>query len=207
MTEEQLIRRKIADLNDLDLSFNTEKGWKKLDQRRKKPAGNWLTHMQRVAALLVLVGAIWLLVSKLAYFRKIEISEQKPLPAVRTKQTVKQPEKVLAIKKPASKARTHVPVKTLKAEQKINFDVKAIQSEIPKLNLSIKTIKPEFKQTDSIPEAGNRSAVRVVHLNDIPRTFLHTNPAKPKVFYVRIGTESVEVNPESQSKTISYIIK
>jgi hypothetical protein len=207
MTEEQLIRRKIKDLNDLDLSFNTDEGWKKLDQRRKKPVGNWMTHIQRIAALLVLVGVIWLLISKLAYFRKIEVSEHKPLPAVRTKQTLKQPEKVLSIEKTASKTRPHIPVKTLKTDQKMNFDVEAIHHEIPKLSLGIKTLKPEFRQADSIPEVGSPLPVRVVHLNDIPRTYLHTNPAKPKVFYVRIGTESIEVNPERQPKTISYIIK
>lgn len=203
MTEEQLIRRKIADLNDLDLSFNTDEGWKKLDQRRKKPVGNWMTHIQRIAALLVLVGVIWLLISKLSYFRKIEVSEHKPLPSVEVKPT----EKALAIKKTSSQTGTHMPVKTLKSEQKKQFDVEAIQNDMPKLSLNIRPVLPELKRTDSIPEADKPTPARVVHLNDIPRTYLHSNPAKPKVFYVRIGTESVEVNPERQPKTISYIIK
>lgn len=207
MKEEDIIRRKIAALSDLDLSFNTDKGWQKLDQQRKATGGNRMTYLQRIAALLILVGALWLLASKLAYFRRQEVSENKHLPEVRTSKANEKPGRVVITEPARSGIRRASVVKKVETVTKTNFDIKAIRKDLPRLSLNIKPIQPEFKLPDSVPEAVSPLPARVVHLNDIPRTYLHTSQTKPKVFYVRIGTENVVVDPGRQPKTISYIIK
>lgn len=206
MKEEEIIKQKIERLNDFDLSFNATKGWKELSRRRKKTKKQpWLI---RIAAVLLLFGVLWLLASKLAYFHKTEISQSRHKP-LKSKQIVNgDPVRHLAepVKSAPDPEKRHHAVK--------EKEFKRIVLEIEPLNKarSASVAVTALVRPDSIPGrmlAGNEKTteMKVVHINEINRGSVHPSSKKERTFFVRVGSENVEISEEHKPKSLSYIIR